>query len=63
MSSKSPWKWYWLRLLTLISTKQREVLMNAKVPTIVVSDGPAKKAVPDIEKIDAGYLIVEADAT
>jgi methylenetetrahydromethanopterin dehydrogenase len=43
-------------------SKLREVLTNAKIPTILVSDGPAKKAVADIEKAGAGYLIVEADA-
>lgn len=43
-------------------TKLREVLMSAKVPTIVISDSPAKKAVPDIEKAGGGYMIVEADS-
>lgn len=43
-------------------TKLREVLIGGKVPTIVISDSPAKKAVQDIEKAGAGYLIVEADA-
>jgi methylenetetrahydromethanopterin dehydrogenase len=43
-------------------TRLREVLMNAKIPTIVISDSPAKKAVPDIEKSGGGYLIVEADS-
>jgi methylenetetrahydromethanopterin dehydrogenase len=43
-------------------TKLREVLMSAKIPTIVISDSPAKKAVPDIEKSGGGYLIVEADS-
>jgi methylenetetrahydromethanopterin dehydrogenase len=43
-------------------TKLREALISSKVPTIVVSDSPAKKAIQDIEKAGAGYLIVEADA-
>jgi methylenetetrahydromethanopterin dehydrogenase len=43
-------------------TKLRETLMNAKIPTIVISDSPTKKAVPDIEKSGGGYLIVEADS-
>lgn len=43
-------------------TKLREALISVKVPTIVISDSPAKKAVQDIEKVGAGYLIVEADA-
>jgi methylenetetrahydromethanopterin dehydrogenase len=42
--------------------KLREVLMNAKIPTIVVSDNPAKKVIPDIENSGGGYLIVEADS-
>jgi len=40
----------------------REILTKANVPTIVISDGPAKKAVPEFEKLGVGYLIVEADA-
>ncbi len=43
-------------------TKLREILTGGKIPTVVVSDGPAKKAVQDIEKLGAGYMIVEADA-
>jgi methylenetetrahydromethanopterin dehydrogenase len=43
-------------------TKLREILVANKIPTIVVSDSPAKKAVQDIEKAGAGYLIVEADS-
>lgn len=40
----------------------REILINDRIPTIVISDSPAKKAVPDMEKSGAGYLIVEADS-
>ena len=43
-------------------TKLREALINSKIPTIVVSDNPAKKAIQDMEKAGAGYLIVEADS-
>jgi len=43
-------------------TRLRETLISAKIPTIVISDGPAKKAVEGMEKLGAGYLIVEADA-
>jgi len=43
-------------------TKLREALINSKIPTIVISDSPAKKAIQDMEKTGAGYLIVEADA-
>lgn len=42
--------------------KLRDALTSAKVPTIVISDSPAKKAVQEIEKAGAGYIIVEADA-
>lgn len=43
-------------------TKLRETLIGTGIPTIVISDNPAKKAIPDIEKSGAGYLIVEADS-
>jgi methylenetetrahydromethanopterin dehydrogenase len=43
-------------------TKLREVLIGGRIPTIVISDTPAKQAVQDIEKSGAGYLIVEADS-
>jgi methylenetetrahydromethanopterin dehydrogenase len=43
-------------------TKLREILIGNRIPTIVISDSPAKKAVQDIEKAGAGYLIVEADS-
>jgi len=42
--------------------KLRESLIAAGIPTVVISDSPAKKAVQDIEKSGAGYLIVEADS-
>lgn len=43
-------------------TKLREGLTSAKVPTIVISDSPAKKAIQEIERVGAGYMIVEADS-
>ena len=43
-------------------TKLREILIGAGIPTIVISDSPAKKAIQDLEKSGAGYLIVEADS-
>jgi methylenetetrahydromethanopterin dehydrogenase len=43
-------------------TKLRELLIAEGILTIVISDSPAKKAAPDIEKSGAGYLIVEADS-
>jgi len=41
--------------------KAREILKNAGIPTIVVSDSPAKKAVKKIEEMGLGYIVVEAD--
>ena len=43
-------------------TRLRETLIGARIPTIVISDSPARKGVQDIEKSGAGYLIVEADS-
>jgi len=43
-------------------TKLRETLISSGIPTIVISDSPAKKAIQDIEKSGGGYLIVEADS-
>ena len=45
-----------------VPKKVVESLAASKIPSIVVSDGPAKKAVKDIEERGLGYLIVEADA-
>jgi len=42
-------------------TRLRE-LLSQQAPTIIISDSPGKKAVEDIERIGAGYLIVEADS-
>jgi len=43
-------------------SKARSILKESKIPTIVVSDGPAKKAVKQFEEDGFGYLIVEADS-
>jgi len=43
-------------------TKLRETLIGNRIPTIVISDSPAKKAVQGIEKSGAGYMIVDADS-
>ncbi|MGQ9468294.1 MAG: F420-dependent methylenetetrahydromethanopterin dehydrogenase [Nitrososphaerales archaeon] len=42
-------------------SKIREVLKEAGIPLIVVSDSPAKKATKQIEELGQGYIIVEAD--
>ena len=42
--------------------KVRELLKASAIPTIVISDGPAKKAAKQIEELGMGYIIVEADA-
>ena len=43
-------------------SKAREVLRKAGVPTIVISDGPSKKAVRELQDDGFGYIIVEADS-
>ncbi|MHA1594932.1 MAG: F420-dependent methylenetetrahydromethanopterin dehydrogenase [Candidatus Baldrarchaeia archaeon] len=43
-------------------SRAREVIAGANIPTIVISDGPGKKAVKDIEAKGMGYIIIPADA-
>jgi len=43
-------------------THARRMLMEAKLPTIVISDAPAKRLVDEMEKSGFGYIIVEADS-
>ncbi|RJS84877.1 F420-dependent methylenetetrahydromethanopterin dehydrogenase [Candidatus Bathyarchaeota archaeon] len=43
-------------------TESRRLLREAGIPTIVISDGPAKKITKDLEKDGFGYIIVEADS-
>jgi len=43
-------------------SKIREVLKEAGIPLIVISDSPAKKATKQIEDLGQGYIIVEADS-
>ncbi|HUX99051.1 MAG TPA: F420-dependent methylenetetrahydromethanopterin dehydrogenase [Candidatus Deferrimicrobium sp.] len=43
-------------------SKAREILSEAKIPTIIISDAPGKKAVEDIEAKGQGYLILMADS-
>ncbi len=43
-------------------TKAREVLKEAGLPVVVLSDAPAKKALGDLESKGFGAIIVEADA-
>ena len=43
-------------------TRAREVIAPSKIPTIIISDSPAKKALKSIEDLGMGYIIVEADA-
>jgi len=40
----------------------RKMLVEAGLPTIVISDAPAKKLVDEMEKSGLGYIIVEADS-
>ena len=43
-------------------TKVREFLKESGIPTIVISDAPAKKIVEDLEGKGFGYIIVTADS-
>ena len=40
----------------------RKMLSEAALPTIVISDSPAKRLVDEMEKAGLGYIIVEADS-
>ncbi|MCP8323614.1 MAG: F420-dependent methylenetetrahydromethanopterin dehydrogenase [Candidatus Methylarchaceae archaeon HK02M2] len=42
--------------------KIREVLKEAGIPAIIISDSPAKKATKEIEELGQGYMIVLADS-
>lgn len=42
--------------------KAREILGNSNIPTIVVSDAPAKKVLKSLSEKGFGYIIIEADA-
>jgi len=41
--------------------KAREILSNRKIPSIVISDAPAKKVTAEIEKQGLGYIIILGD--
>lgn len=43
-------------------TKVRKMLVEAGVPTVVISDGPARKIVSGLEAKGLGYIILDADA-
>ncbi len=43
-------------------SKAREIFAEAKVPAIIISDAPGKKAVEDIEAKGQGYFIIQADS-
>lgn len=43
-------------------SKVRGILKESRIPTIVVSDGPAKKVVKQFDEEGFGYLIVDADS-
>jgi len=40
----------------------RRMLIEVKIPTIVISDAPAKRLVDEMEKSGLGYIIIEADS-
>ncbi len=43
-------------------TRARKMLVEAGIPTIVISDGPARKIVKEFEADGLGHIIVDADA-
>jgi len=43
-------------------SQARRMLMEAGLPTIVISDAPAKRLVDEMEKSGLGYIIIEADS-
>jgi methylenetetrahydromethanopterin dehydrogenase len=43
-------------------TKARKMLVEAGIPTVVISDGPARSLVKDLEASGHGYIIIDADA-
>lgn len=43
-------------------TKAREILQEAGLPVVVLSDAPAKKAIQSLEAKGFGYILVEGDA-
>lgn len=43
-------------------TRARKLLVDAGLPTLVISDGPARKLIKDFETSGVGYLIIDADA-
>ncbi|MCS7120072.1 MAG: F420-dependent methylenetetrahydromethanopterin dehydrogenase [Nitrososphaerota archaeon] len=43
-------------------SEARKVLKTAGLPTIIISDSPAKKLVKELEEYGMGYIIVEADS-
>ena len=43
-------------------TESRKMLIETGIPTIVISDSPAKKIRKNLEKAGLGYIIVEADS-
>jgi len=43
-------------------SEARKMLKEAGIPTIIISDLPAKRLIDDVEKIGFGYIIVEADS-
>lgn len=42
--------------------KVREIMADAGIPLIVISDAPGKKIKDDVEAKDQGYIIINADA-
>lgn len=43
-------------------TETRKMLANSGIPTVIISDGPTKKIIEQIKKLNLGYLIIDADS-
>jgi len=43
-------------------SEARKMLMNAGIPTIIISDLPARRLIEELERNNLGYIIVEADS-
>lgn len=43
-------------------TEARRMLVDAGIPTVVVSDGPTRRITKDLEEAGLGYIIINADS-
>lgn len=45
-----------------IPSKARDILSKQDIPTIVIGDGPGKRAIDEMKEQNLGYIIVKADS-